>query len=66
MKNGLKSISNQIEIISEQDALHLDIKSKIVLPWYFKTEIINREKSFIKNGGELYFPMPYPHVIKKY
>ncbi len=65
MKKGLKSISNQIEIISEQDALHLDIKSKIVLPWYFKTEIINREKLFIKNGGELYFPMPYPHVIKK-
>jgi hypothetical protein len=46
--------------------LHLDIKSKIVLPWYFKTEIINREKLFIKKGGELYFPMPYPHIIKKY
>ena len=39
--------------------------SMLVLPWYFKNEIINREKNYIQNGGELFFPMPYPHYVNK-
>ena len=37
----------------------------IVLPWYFKEEIVKREKKYINEGGELMFPMPYPHVVTK-
>ena len=37
----------------------------IVLPWYFKEEIVQRERKYIEEGGELMFPMPYPHVVTK-
>jgi len=37
----------------------------LVLPWYFKEEIIKREKKYIEEGGQLLFPMPFPHVITK-
>ena len=37
----------------------------IVLPWNFKDEIVKREKEYINNGGQLMFPMPYPHVVSK-
>ena len=37
----------------------------VVLPWYFKDEIVKREKKYIDNGGQLMFPMPYPHVVTK-
>ena len=35
----------------------------LVLPWYFKEEIVKREKEYIDNGGQLMFPMPYPHIV---
>ena len=40
-------------------------KAMLVLPWYFKEEIVKREKKYIEQGGELMFPMPYPHVVTK-
>ena len=35
----------------------------LVLPWYFKDEIVKREEQYIRNGGELLFPMPYAHLV---
>ena len=35
----------------------------LVLPWYFKKEIVIREKKYLKKGGKLLFPMPYPHLV---
>ena len=37
----------------------------IVLPWNFKDEIVKREKEYINKGGQLMFPMPYPHIVTK-
>ena len=37
----------------------------VVLPWYFKEEIVKREKKYIDAGGQLMFPMPYPHIVTK-
>ena len=37
----------------------------LVLPRYFKEEIVKREKKYIEDGGELMFPMPYPHIVTK-
>ena len=37
----------------------------VFLPWYFKDEIVKREKKYIDNGGQLMFPMPYPHIVTK-
>ena len=64
-KVGLKCVGTDIELISEEEARNLKPKGMIVLPWYFKDEIVKREKKYIDNGGELMFPMPYPHVVTK-
>ena len=64
-KVGLRYIGTDIELISEKKARSLKPKVMVVLPWYFKEEIIKREKKYIKEGGELIFPMPYPHVVTK-
>ena len=37
----------------------------LVLPWYFKEEIVDREKEYIESGGSLLFPMPYAHLVTK-
>jgi len=37
----------------------------VVLPWHFKDHIVLREKSFLKNGGKLLFPLPHPKVVKQ-
>ena len=64
-KVGLKCVGTDIELISEEKARNLKPKAMVVLPWYFKDEIVKREKKYIDNGGELMFPMPYPHVVTK-
>lgn len=64
-KVGLKCLGSDIELISEEKARSLNPKAFIVLPWNFKDEIVKRENEYINNGGELMFPMPYPHVINK-
>jgi hypothetical protein len=64
-KVGLRTLGTDIELISEEHARELNPSYMLVLPWYFKSEIVAREKEYILNGGKLLFPMPYPHVVHK-
>ncbi len=64
-KVGLKCLGSDIELISEEKAREINPKAFVVLPWNFKDEIVKRESEYINNGGELMFPMPYPHVVSK-
>ena len=64
-KVGLRCVGTDIELISEKKARSLKPKVMVVLPWYFKEEIIKREKKYIDDGGQLMFPMPYPHIVTK-
>ena len=64
-KVGLKCLGSDIELISEERARSMKPRAFIVLPWNFKEEIIKREKKYIDSGGQLMFPMPYPHVVTK-
>ena len=64
-KVGLKTLGTDIELISEERARKLNPSYMLVLPWYFKDEIVNREQDYIQNGGKLLFPMPYPHIVHK-
>lgn len=36
---------------------------KLVLPWHFKQSIIAREDHFLKDGGNLIFPLPKVEII---
>ena len=64
-KVGLRTLGTDFELISEERARELGPSSMLVLPWYFKNEIVAREKSYLDQGGKLVFPMPYAHVGTK-
>jgi len=64
-KVGLKTLGTDIELISEESARLKNPSMMLVLPWYFKDEIVKREKQYLENGGKLLIPMPYPHIVHK-
>lgn len=64
-KVGLKTLGTDIELISEEQARSLNPSAMPVLIWFFKDEIIKRERNYLNNGGKLFFPMPYPHIVTK-
>lgn len=64
-KVGLRTLGTDIELISEESARDMNPSCMLVLPWYFKKEIVERENEYIKNGGSLLFPMPYAHIVDK-
>ena len=64
-KVGLRTLGTDIELVSEEYARKLNPSCMLVLPWYFKDEIVDREKEYIQSGGKLLFPMPYAHVVHK-
>lgn len=62
-KVGLRTLGTDIELISEQSARSMNPSCMLVLPWYYKDEIVTREANYLENGGTLLFPMPVPHVV---
>jgi hypothetical protein len=65
IKVGLKTLGSDIDLISEENARDISPSCMLVLPWYFKEEIVSREKEYIEAGGNLLFPMPYAHLVTK-
>jgi hypothetical protein len=37
----------------------------LVLIWFFKEEILRREREYLQAGGRLLFPLPYAHVVSR-
>ncbi len=64
-KIGLRTLGSDIPLVSDDEIDKLNPSMKLVLPWYFKNEIINRESNYLENGGKLFFPMPYAHIVSK-
>lgn len=64
-KVGLRTLGTDIELISEEKARSLKPSLMPVLIWFFKGEILKRERDYLNSGGKLLFPMPYPHVVTK-
>ena len=62
-KIGAKTIGSNIKIISEMEFKKNPSKYQLVLPWHFKIEIIKREIKFLKNNGNLIFPLPKIEII---
>ena len=64
-KVGLRTLGTDIELVSEEKARELNPSAMLVLIWFFKDELLKREKDYLAKGGSLMFPMPYPHVVTK-
>ena len=62
-KIGAITIGSNIKIISEQMSKRLSPDYYLVLPWHFKNEIVEREKEFVRKGGNLIFPLPKIKII---
>lgn len=62
-KVGLRTLGTDFELISEERARSMRPGTMLVLPWYFKKEIVSREHDYLAQGGKLLFPMPYAHVV---
>jgi len=64
-KVSLRTLGTDIELISEERARELNPSCMLVLIWFFKDEIVRRERAYLERGGALLFPMPYCHVVTK-
>jgi hypothetical protein len=54
---------SKIRIIPENEARALKPDFFLVFPWHFKNFILNKEKTFIKNGGKFIFPLPEIEIV---
>jgi len=64
-KVGLRTMGTDFELISEERAREMKPSAMLVLPWYFKDEIVKREAQFLNDGGALLIPMPYAHLVTR-
>jgi NDP-4-keto-2,6-dideoxyhexose 3-C-methyltransferase len=62
-KFGAFTPGTGIPIVSEEAARGRDPDFMLVLPWAFKTSIVERESVFLSKGGGLVFPLPSFEVI---
>lgn len=58
-----KMTSTGIEIIGEEKMREHPPEYLLVLPWHFREEIIKREDTFLKNGGQFIFPFPKFEIV---
>ena len=52
-----------IKIIDEKKIRKMKPDYMIVLPWHFKSFIIQKEKKFLNEGGKLIFPLPDIEIV---
>jgi hypothetical protein len=65
LKFGRVTPGSRIPIISETEARNLDPDYFLVLPWYYRHEILEREARFAERGASLVFPLPELSVAGK-
>ncbi len=62
-KYGCVTPGTHIPIVSEEEARVQRPDYFLVLPWHFKSGIIEREAAFLAGGGHLIFPMPEIEIV---
>ncbi len=62
-KFGAFTPGTGIPIISEADAHAMRPDCLLVLPWHFRTNLIQREASYLKRGGKMLFPLPELQIV---
>jgi hypothetical protein len=54
---------SKIKIVGESYIKKLKPDYMVVMPWHFKSFILNKEKSFLNDGGKLIFPLPDIEIV---
>jgi hypothetical protein len=61
-KFGCFTPGTGIPIVSESEGFGRSPDYLLVLPWHFRTGIVEREREFLASGGRLIFPLPVIEV----
>ena len=64
-KFGKFTPGTRIPIISEEEAHALNPDYLLVMPWHFRTNLIQRETAYLQRGGKLIFPLPEIEIVEK-
>jgi SAM-dependent methyltransferase len=64
-KYGSSTLGTDIPIISEAESRSMNPDYYLVLPWHFKEEFIDRERSILEEGTQMIFPLPTVEIISK-
>lgn len=64
-KDGARTIGTDIPIVSEEKSRAMKPDYYLVLPWHFRDEFLDREKTFLNEGGGFIFPLPAIETIKR-
>ncbi len=62
-KFGCVTPGTHIPIVSEEEARALEPDFFLVLPWHFKSGIVEREREFLEKGGKMIFPFPDIEIV---
>jgi len=62
-KVGANFTAIGVPIVSEEQARLDNPDYMIIGPWFFASEIINRERAYVENGGKLVVPLPKVKII---
>jgi 2-polyprenyl-3-methyl-5-hydroxy-6-metoxy-1,4-benzoquinol methylase len=62
-KYGAKTLGTDIPIISEAESRAMKPDYYLVLPWHFKKEFVERERSTMDAGTRMIFPLPSIEII---
>lgn len=62
-KFGSYTPKSLIPIISEKEAKTKNPDYFLVLPWHFKSGILEREQEFLLSGGKMIFPFPEIEIV---
>ncbi len=63
-KFGARTLGTDIPIISEAESRAMKPDYYLVLPWHFKAEFLEREKSILEQGTSMIFPLPDIEIVK--
>jgi hypothetical protein len=62
-KFGAYTPGTLIPIVSEAEAKAMQPDYFLVLPWHFKSSIVERESDYLAAGGKLIFPLPEIEIV---
>ena len=62
-KFGCLTPGSFIPIISEADAHAMAPDYFLVMPWHFRDNLMQREKTFLQTGGKMIFPLPKLEIV---
>jgi hypothetical protein len=64
-KFGASTLGTSIPIVSEEASRAMRPDYYLVLPWHFRSEILERERATIEAGTALVFPLPSIEIVRR-